>query len=172
MGVSSSQLGAIVGRETHDLPSFVLPWPYCFGVVKIDVDAVGRLLTGGRCIYGMASFTLDGESFDYLKPDPGRQPEEAKSWTYGNYPKIRATVPLADGGTVIVYAVAERWNPSLILASWADDGRHSHWAWVPAGNVERVGDSECDIEEYRRCPENLRHIRWGARLPGFLPSSS
>jgi hypothetical protein len=142
-------------------------------MVKIDVDAA-RCLLRPRARYsdGMASFTLDGETYEYLKPDPGHPPEEAKSWTYGSYPKIMASVPLADGGTVSVYAVAERWNPSHIFASWADDGRHAHWAWIPAGNVERISDSEWDIEEYRRCPENLRHIRWGSRLPGFLPSSS
>ncbi len=54
--------------------------------------------------------------------------------------------------------------------SWADDGRHAHWAWIPAGNVERVTDSDWDIEAYRRCPEHLRNIRWGNRLPGFLPA--
>lgn len=81
-----------------------------------------------------------------------------------------ASVHLADGSTVRVYATAERWNPSHILASWADDGNHPHWAWVPAGNVERVSDSEWDIMEYRRCRENLRQIRWGDRLPGFLPA--
>jgi hypothetical protein len=146
--------------------------PIVPSVVKIDVEAVGAMLTRGRYIYRMAAFMLDGETYEYLKPDPGHPPEETKSWTYGKYPKIIASVPPADGSTVSVYAVAERWNPSHILVSWADDGRHSHWAWVPAGNVERVSDSEWDIEEYRRCPDNLRHIRWGNRLPGFLPSSS
>lgn len=139
-------------------------------MVKIDPEAVGRMLNRGRYVYGMASFTFDGETFEYLKPDPGHSPEEAKSWTYGNYPKIRASLPLADGGTVTVYAVAERWNPSHVLVSWQDDGRHAHWAWIPAGNVERVTDSEWDIEEYRRCPEKFRPVRWGDRLPGFLPS--
>lgn len=134
-------------------------------MVKIDVAAVARMLGRGRYVYGMASFTLDGETFEYLRPDPGHSPEEAKSWTYGSYPKIRASLPLADGGTVSVYAHAERWNPSHILVRWADDGDHGHWAWIPAGNVERVNDSEWDIEEYRRCP-----VRWGNRLAGFLPA--
>ncbi|WP_400158532.1 hypothetical protein [Arthrobacter sp. BPSS-3] len=118
----------------------------------------------------MPSFTLDGETFEYLQPDSGNGPEDAQSWTYGAYPKVRAAVPLAAGGSVPVYASAERWNPSSVLVRWADDGRHSHWAWIPAGNVERVTDSEWDIEEYRRCPEKFRAIRWGDRLPGFLPA--
>jgi len=140
-------------------------------VVKIDVEAVGAMLRPrGRYISGMASFTLDGETYEYLKPDPGHPPEETKSWEYGNYPKVIATLPLADGGTVRVYAVAERWNPSYILVGWADEARHGHWAWIPAGNVERVTDSDWDIEEYRRCPEHLRAIQWGNRLPGFLPA--
>lgn len=80
-----------------------------------------------------------------------------------------ANVPLAGGGTMDVYAVAERWTPTYILVSWADDGDHKHWSWIPAGNVRRVTDSEWDIEDYRRCPEKLRGIRWGNRLPEFLP---
>lgn len=150
------------------------PAPKLRPVVKIDVHAVGRMLAGIKGDYrpgydcGMASFTLDGETFEYLKPDPGHQPEDASSWTYESYPKVRANLPLADGGTVSVYAVAQRWNPSHILVGWSDDGRHAHWAWIPAGNVERVSDSEWDIEEYRRCPEHFRVVRWGNRLPGFL----
>jgi hypothetical protein len=68
----------------------------------------------------MTSFTLDGETYEYLRPDPGHPAEETRSWEYGNYPKVMASVPL-NGGTVRVYAVAERWNPSYIL--------------VPAGNL-------------------------------------
>lgn len=106
--------------------------------VKIDPDAVARMLTRGTYVYGMASFTLDGETHEYLRPDPDHQPEDTKSWAYGNFPKVLAALPLAGGGTVAVYAVAESWNPSHILVSWADDGRHAHWAWIPADNVERV----------------------------------
>ena len=144
--------------------------------MKIDVSAVRRMLAVRRgerrpgYDQGMGSFTLHGEIYDYVESDPGNPPEEAKSWTYGQYPKIRATLLLADGGSVTVYAVAERWNPTHILVSWADDGRHANWAWVPSKNVERVSDSEWDIEEYRRCPDKFRSIRWGDRLPGFLPA--
>ena len=38
----------------------------------------------------MASFTLEGETCEYLKPGPGHSPDEARSWTYGNYPKVLA----------------------------------------------------------------------------------
>jgi hypothetical protein len=117
----------------------------------------------------MASFTLEGITYEYLRPDPGHDPEAAKSWTYGMYPKVMATVPLTSG-TVDVYAYANRWNPFHVLVTWQDDEWHSHWAWIPAGNVRRVTDSEWDIEEYRRCPEHLRGVQWGDRLPGFLPT--
>lgn len=117
----------------------------------------------------MASFTLDGVTHEYLRPDPGHSPDAAHSWDYGSYPKVMATLPLTEG-TVDVYAVAERWNPSQVLVSWQDDGHHPHWAWIPAGNVRRVTDSEWDIEEYWRCPGHLRGIRWGGRPPGFLPA--
>lgn len=51
----------------------------------------------------MASFTLDGTAYEYLRPDPGPNPEDARSWTYGQYPKVMATVPLTSG-IVDVYA--------------------------------------------------------------------
>jgi hypothetical protein len=115
----------------------------------------------------MASFTIDGQTYEYLRQDPGPH-ENIQSWEYGSYPKIMAKLPLADGSTVDVYSPASRWNPSHILVAWQDDDKRPHWAWIPAGNVRRVTDSEWDIEEYRRCPEHLRSIRWGARLPGFI----
>jgi hypothetical protein len=117
----------------------------------------------------MPSFTLDGITYEYLLPDPGHL-GATRSWECGKYPKVMATVALAGGGAIEVYARAERWNPSYVLVAWQDDDWHPHWAWIPAGNVRRVTDSEWDIEEYRRCPENLRGIRWAVRLPGFLPA--
>ena len=117
----------------------------------------------------MASFTLDGTTYEYLLRDPGHV-DATKSWEYGDWPKIMATVALAGRGTVDVYARAQRWTPSHILASWEDDDRRPHWAWVTADHVRRVGDSEWDIWEYHRCPENLRGVRWAQRLPGFLPA--
>ncbi|CAH0256393.1 hypothetical protein SRABI26_03278 [Arthrobacter sp. Bi26] len=120
----------------------------------------------------MASFTLDGQTYEYLRSAAGHSAEETKSWEYGNYPRVMARVPLAAGGTVDVDASAERWNASNVLVSWTDDDDHKHWAWVPAGNVRRVTESEWDIEEYRRCPEKLCAIKWGNRLPGFLPEET
>ena len=117
----------------------------------------------------MPTFTLDGITYDYVRSEPGPG-DDARSWEYGHLPKVSADVPLASGGTVTVYANADRWTADRIIVSWRDDGDHSHWAWVPSANVRRVTDSEWDIEEYRRCPVNLRHIRWGKRLPGFLPA--
>lgn len=117
----------------------------------------------------MASFTLDGVTYGYLRPDLAHTPAAAHSWDYGSCPKLMATLPLTEGA-VDVYATAERWNPTQVLVSWRDDGGHPHWAWIPARNVRPVTDSEWDIEEYRRCPEHLRAIRWGDRLPGFVPA--
>lgn len=90
----------------------------------------GGAVLSSRYDGAMASFTLDGITYEYLRPDPGHDPEAAHSWTYGQYPKVMATLPLSDG-TVDVYAVAERWNPSFILVSWQDDEWHAHWAWIP-----------------------------------------
>lgn len=116
----------------------------------------------------MATFMLYGQTYEYLTPSGG-SPEEAQSWTYGEYPKVSASVPLAGGGTVSVYAEAQRWTNSHILTAWKDDHGDGHWAWIPKENIRRVTDSEWDIEEYRRCPEHLCGVRWGKRLPGFLP---
>jgi hypothetical protein len=54
----------------------------------------------------MASFTIDGETYEYLKPDPGHRPEDAQSWECGKYPKVMASIPLENGGAVDVYATA------------------------------------------------------------------
>jgi len=115
----------------------------------------------------MPTCTINGTDYEYAQPVPGR-PAEARSWEYGHYPKIRAAVPLTDGGTLTTYARAERWNKTHILARWDDDNHHPHTAWIPAANVEPVTDSEWDIWEYNQCPEKLRAVRWGDRLPGFL----
>lgn len=78
----------------------------------------------------MAAFFLDGTTYEYLLPDPGHDPEATHSWTYGQYPKVMATLSLSVG-TVDVYAHASRWNPSHILVAWQDDEEHAHWAWIP-----------------------------------------
>ena len=117
----------------------------------------------------MASFTLGGTTYGYLLPDPD-QTEKTMSWEYGKWPKVVATLALQGGGTLDVYARAERWKRSHTLVMWEDDDYRPHHAWIPAGSVRRVTDSEWDIFEYRRCPENLRGVRWGGRLPGFLPA--
>jgi hypothetical protein len=92
----------------------------------------------------MASFTLDGITYEYLRQDPGPH-ENIKSWEYGAYPKIMATLPLADGATLDVYAHASRWNPSHILVAWQDDEYRPHWAWsqpeMSAASPTRSGTS-------------------------------
>ncbi|MET4094714.1 hypothetical protein [Arthrobacter sp. UYCu712] len=119
----------------------------------------------------MASFALDGMTYEYFRQDSYYGPGAIGDWTYGEYPKVMASVPLAGGRTVGVYARASRWNPTQILVSWQDDDMRPHSAWVPAANVHKLNDSEWDIEEHRRCPEILRHIRWAKRLPGFPPET-
>jgi hypothetical protein len=117
----------------------------------------------------MPTFILDGKTYEYLQPKPDAGPEAAHSWEYGHWPRVEAAVPLASGGTVIVYAEAMRWAGSQVLARWRDDDDHTHAAWLPSANVRRVTASEWDIIEYDSCPPELRGIRWGDRLPGFLP---
>ena len=61
-------------------------------------------------------------------------------------------------------------EPSRIPVGGADDGRHA--LDLDPGTVEGVTDSGWDVEEYRRCPESLRGIRCGNRLPGFTEDAS
>jgi hypothetical protein len=116
----------------------------------------------------MPSFTLDGRSYEYVQEPPGR-PETTRSWEYGHHPKVRATLPTTPA-PVTAYAQAARWNGDRILVEWEDDDRRKHWTWLDGSAVERATASEWDIWEYHRCPEKLRAVRWGGRLPGFLPA--
>jgi hypothetical protein len=118
----------------------------------------------------MPSFTQDGTTYQYRKPLGFKRPEDVQSWEYGRYPKVLAAVPLADGGTVDVYGESTRWSPTHISVQWVDHHGHTNWAWIPKGNVRRARDSEWDIDQYRRCADVNRAIRWGNRLPGFLPA--
>jgi hypothetical protein len=69
-----------------------------------------------------------------------------------------------------VFGEAARRGHDHVIVSWRDDAWQTHWAWIPAANVRRLTESEWDIIEYHRCPEKLRGIKWGSRLPGFLPA--
>lgn len=138
-------------------------------MVKVDLEAVGRMLTAARYIDGMPTFTLAGVEYDYLAPKLEGAPEDVHSWEYGKWPKVEAGVPLTAGGTVHVYGEASRWGHDHVIVSWRDDDGHTQWAWIPAANVRRVTASEWDIIEYHRCPPELRAVRWAKRLPGFLP---
>ncbi|MFJ5693307.1 hypothetical protein ACIP9X_05575 [Arthrobacter sp. NPDC093125] len=142
-------------------------------MVKLDAGAVARLLTGQRrrrgYIRGMPTFTLTGVKYEYLTPALEGEPDEVHSWEYGHWPRVEAAVPLQGGGTVNLYAEAMRWGLGQILTRWRDDEGHMHSAWLPKDNVRRLTASEWDIIEYHLCPPELRPIRWGKRLPGFLP---
>lgn len=117
----------------------------------------------------MPTFTLDGVSYEYLQPDLGGELEGVRSWEYGKWPKVHVRVPLAGGAVAEVYGRASRWTAAHIHVNWQDDSDHFQGAWVPAANVRKATESEWDIEEYRRTPENLRMVQWGHRFPGFLP---
>lgn len=139
--------------------------------MKINGNEVGRIRSQqGRYIDGMPTFTLAGVTYDCLALTVEGDPEDFRSWEYGKYPKVEASVPLTDGGTVKVYGEASRWVQGHVIVLRRDDVRQVYWAWVPADNVRRVTDSEWDIVEYHRCPPERRPIRWGDRLPGFLPA--
>lgn len=117
----------------------------------------------------MPTFILDGVTYDYLQPRPDVGPASTHSWEYGHWPRVEAHVPLTDGGSVSVYGEATRWGGAQLLVQWRDDSGHYQDAWLPAASVRKLTASEWDIIEYHACPENLRSIRWGNRLPGFLP---
>lgn len=141
--------------------------------MKLDVRAVAKLLTGAtgprRYIRPMPTFTLAGVVYDYLTPKLEGDPENVHSWEYGKWPRVEAEVPLVAGGSVKVYGQTSRWGHNHVLTSWLDDEGHGHSAWLPATSVRRLTASEWDIIEYHQCPPALRPIRWGKRLPGFIP---
>lgn len=116
----------------------------------------------------MPSFTLGGVSYEYLTPAP-QDAGKLQSWEYGHWPRVEAAVALVGGGTVEVYGEASRWGADVVHVRWHDDVGHYHQAWIPKGRVRRLTPSEWDIIQFHECPENLRHIQWGKRLPGFLP---
>jgi hypothetical protein len=142
-------------------------------MVKVDAAAVARLLSGvirrGHYIGPMPTFIQDGFPYDYLAPAGPVRLHLIKSWEYPHWPRVEAAVPLADGGSVEVYGEASRWSAEQVHVRWADDEGHFHAAWLPTSAVRRLTASEWDIIEFHNCPENLRHVRWGKRLPGFLP---
>lgn len=117
----------------------------------------------------MPSFTLGGVTYEYVAPPKPQRLHLIKSWKYPNWPRVEAAVPLADGGTVSVYGQASRWSADQVHVRWSDDEGHFHQAWLPPSAVRRLTASEWDIIEYHQTSENLRPIRWGNRLPGFLP---
>lgn len=142
-------------------------------MVKMDVGALAQMLTGTgrrrRYIGPMPSFTLAGASYEYLTPSKPQRLHLIRSWEYGHWPRVEADVPLAGGGTVAVYGEASRWSDEQVHVRWADDEGHFHAAWLPTENVRRLTASEWDIIEFHACPPELRDVRWGKRLPGFLP---
>jgi hypothetical protein len=115
------------------------------------------------------SFTLGGVTYEYVTPPKPQRLHLIKSWEYPNWPRVEAAVALSDGGTVQVYGEASRWSAEQIFVRWPDDEGHFHAAWLPTSAVRRLTPSEWDIIQFHACPENLRHIQWGKRLPGFLP---
>lgn len=62
-------------------------------VVKLNVDAVGRLLAQGRYIHDIPTFTLSGVAYDYLTPVIEGHPEAVRSWEYGKYRELRLPCP-------------------------------------------------------------------------------
>ncbi|KUM34521.1 hypothetical protein [Arthrobacter sp. EpRS71] len=119
--------------------------------------------------YPPTSFLLEGVTYEFLSPERVGPHEDIHSWEWGHYPKVHAHIPLNNGGTVPVYANATHWNKTQISVQWYDDDKVSLTAWLPKSDVRPATDSEWDIDEYNRCPEMLRVIQWGKRLPGFLP---
>lgn len=124
---------------------------------------------GAVSIYPPSSFRLSGETYDFLSPEREGPVEDVRSWEMDHYPRVRAQVPLKDGGFVSVYAHATHWNRTQVSVRWYDDEKDSLTAWLPKEAVRPVTESEWDIDEYNRCPDWLRVVRWGKRLPGFLP---
>lgn len=120
-------------------------------------------------ILPLTRFVLAEEVYDLARVERCGPVEEVRSWPMDQRPKVRALVPLAGDGSLAVYAEATHWNRSQVHVQWVDDNKDSFVTWLPSESVSPVTDSEWDIDQFHRCPEWLRSVRWGKRLPGFLP---
>lgn len=54
---------------------------------------------GGMPILPPTSFLLDGQTYEFVRPERVGPVEDVKSWVLGNYPKVHALVPLQAGAT-------------------------------------------------------------------------
>lgn len=124
---------------------------------------------GDMPILPLTSFLLDGRRYEFVHPERVGPAGDVRSWPMGEYPKVHVKVPLRAGGGVLVYARATHWNRTQVNVQWMDDNMDALTAWVGNDDVRPVTDSEWDIDEYNRCPEWLRPVQWGKRMPGFLP---
>lgn len=57
----------------------------------------------------MPKFTFNGVSYEYARSSLAAAPGAVHSWEYGQWPRVEAAVPLAEGGDVSVYGQAMRW---------------------------------------------------------------
>lgn len=121
-------------------------------------------------ILPLTTFLLDGRTYDHVRGDRVGPVEDVQSWGMNNQPKVHAQIPLSTGGSIDVYAQATHWNQTQIHIRWHDDNKDSLTTWLPKADVRPVTNSEWDIDQYNRCPEELRTIRWGKRMPGILPA--
>ena len=58
--------------------------------------------------FAPAEIASDGATYDCLALTIEGDPEDFRSREYERYPKVKAAVPLTDGGTVKVYGEASR----------------------------------------------------------------
>jgi hypothetical protein len=115
------------------------------------------------------TFVIEGVTYELAEADRVGRISAVRTWPPNERPKVHATVTLQDGGTTTVYAEATAWNQTQIHVRWHDDNTDSLTTWAPKADVRPVTESEWDIDQYNRTPEWSRPIRWGHRMPGFLP---
>lgn len=119
--------------------------------------------------YPPSMFELEGVTYEFMEVARIGPVEDVRSWPLDGRPKVHAQIPLKTGGTIAVYAHATHWSKTQISVQWYDDDKISLATWLPKESVRPVTESEWDIDEYNRCPEMLRVIQWGKRMPGILP---
>ena len=115
------------------------------------------------------TFVIEGVTYDLLEAERVGRIGAVRTWPPNDRPKVHARVRLTNGDTTTVYAEATAWNQTQIHVQFHDDNNDSLTTWALKADVRPVTESEWDIDQYNRTDSSRRHIRWGYRMPGFLP---
>ncbi|CCQ44333.1 hypothetical protein ARTSIC4J27_257 [Pseudarthrobacter siccitolerans] len=89
-------------------------------------------------------FQLDGVPYEYEWTQPDFTGKAVQRYTYGQEPKVIASLDLSDGRTVEIHGYAEHWTNDEVVIVWTDDNFQHCSAWMPTRKVRRPDGDEWD----------------------------